>query len=44
MQHLCDDAGGLYLDGFAGILSVSVGHCHPRSSRRSAPRSGRSST
>ncbi len=29
MQYLWDDAGKRYLDGFAGIVSVSVGHCHP---------------
>lgn len=29
MQYLWDEAGKQYLDGFAGIVSVSVGHCHP---------------
>jgi alanine-glyoxylate transaminase/(R)-3-amino-2-methylpropionate-pyruvate transaminase len=29
MQYLWDEAGRRYLDGFAGIVSVSVGHCHP---------------
>jgi alanine-glyoxylate transaminase/(R)-3-amino-2-methylpropionate-pyruvate transaminase len=29
MQYLWDEAGRQYLDGFAGIVSVSVGHCHP---------------
>jgi alanine-glyoxylate transaminase/(R)-3-amino-2-methylpropionate-pyruvate transaminase len=29
MQYLWDDAGKQYLDGFAGIVTVSVGHCHP---------------
>jgi len=29
MQYLWDEAGKRYLDGFAGIVSVSVGHCHP---------------
>src|SRR5262245_7277327 len=29
MQYLWDDAGRQYLDAFAGIVSVSVGHCHP---------------
>ena len=24
-----DDKGRRYLDGFAGIVTVSVGHCHP---------------
>lgn len=30
MQYLYDDAGRRYLDCFAGIVTVSVGHCHPR--------------
>jgi alanine-glyoxylate transaminase/(R)-3-amino-2-methylpropionate-pyruvate transaminase len=30
MQYLWDDTGKQYLDGFAGIVTVSVGHCHPR--------------
>ncbi|HZW29956.1 MAG TPA: aspartate aminotransferase family protein [Isosphaeraceae bacterium] len=30
MQYLWDEAGKQYLDGFAGIVTVSVGHCHPR--------------
>ncbi|MEM9587150.1 MAG: aspartate aminotransferase family protein [Planctomycetota bacterium] len=29
MQYLWDDQGKRYLDGFAGIVTVSVGHCHP---------------
>ncbi|MEM6364568.1 MAG: aspartate aminotransferase family protein [Planctomycetota bacterium] len=29
MQYLYDDQGRRYLDGFAGIVTVSVGHCHP---------------
>jgi alanine-glyoxylate transaminase/(R)-3-amino-2-methylpropionate-pyruvate transaminase len=29
MQYLWDDSGKQYLDAFAGIVSVSVGHCHP---------------
>lgn len=29
MQFLWDETGKQYLDGFAGIVSVSVGHCHP---------------
>lgn len=29
MQYLWDEAGKQYLDGFAGIVTVSVGHCHP---------------
>ena len=30
MQYLWDDRGRRYLDGIAGIVAVSVGHCHPR--------------
>lgn len=30
MQYLFDEAGRRYLDLFAGIVTVSVGHCHPR--------------
>src|SRR5215475_4539309 len=29
MQYLWDEKGKAYLDGFAGIVTVSVGHCHP---------------
>lgn len=29
MQYLFDEKGTRYLDGFAGIVTVSVGHCHP---------------
>ena len=29
MQYLYDDTGKRYLDCFAGIVTVSVGHCHP---------------
>ncbi|XP_002126953.2 alanine--glyoxylate aminotransferase 2, mitochondrial-like [Ciona intestinalis] len=29
MQWLWDDEGRRYLDMFAGIVTVSVGHCHP---------------
>ncbi|MGC3989683.1 MAG: aminotransferase class III-fold pyridoxal phosphate-dependent enzyme [Chthoniobacteraceae bacterium] len=28
-QYLYDEKGRRYLDGFAGIVTVSVGHCHP---------------
>jgi alanine-glyoxylate transaminase/(R)-3-amino-2-methylpropionate-pyruvate transaminase len=30
MQYLWDETGKRYLDGIAGIVSVSVGHCHPK--------------
>ncbi|VDN37564.1 unnamed protein product [Cylicostephanus goldi] len=29
MQYLYDCNGNEYLDMFAGIVTVSVGHCHP---------------
>lgn len=29
MQWLYDHTGRKYLDMFAGIVTVSVGHCHP---------------
>lgn len=30
MQHLFDETGKKYLDMFAGIVTVSVGHCNPK--------------
>lgn len=30
MQWLFDETGKRYLDCFAGIVTVSVGHCHPK--------------
>jgi alanine-glyoxylate transaminase/(R)-3-amino-2-methylpropionate-pyruvate transaminase len=30
MQYLFDEKGNRYLDALGGIVSVSVGHCHPR--------------
>ncbi|TKY60338.1 Alanine--glyoxylate aminotransferase 1 [Spatholobus suberectus] len=29
MQYLYDESGRRYLDAFAGIVTVSCGHCHP---------------
>ena len=29
MQYLFDEKGRRYLDAFGGIVTVSVGHCHP---------------
>jgi len=34
MQYVWDDTGNRYLDGLAGIVTISVGHCHPMLSRR----------
>ena len=33
MQWLWDDKGQRYLDLFGGIVTVSVGHCHPKVKR-----------
>lgn len=30
MQYVFDEKGNRYLDAFAGIVTVSVGHCHPK--------------
>ncbi len=30
MQYLYDETGRRYLDLFAGIVTISCGHCHPR--------------
>ncbi|NES79629.1 MAG: aminotransferase class III-fold pyridoxal phosphate-dependent enzyme [Okeania sp. SIO1H6] len=29
MQYVFDETGKRYLDAFAGIATISVGHCHP---------------
>lgn len=29
MQYVYDEKGRRYLDGFGGIVTISVGHCHP---------------
>ena len=34
MQYLWDDTGRQYLDAIAGIVTVSVGHCHPKITER----------
>ena len=34
MQYLFDETGRRYLDLFAGIVTVSCGHCHPRIVKR----------
>src|SRR5216117_1780995 len=30
MQYVYDETGRRYLDFYAGIVTVSVGHCHPK--------------
>ncbi|HEY3246564.1 MAG TPA: aminotransferase class III-fold pyridoxal phosphate-dependent enzyme, partial [Phycisphaerae bacterium] len=34
MQYLWDEQGKQYLDAIAGIVTVSVGHCHPKVTER----------
>ena len=34
MQYLYDEKGRRYLDGIGGIVTVSVGHCHPYVTRK----------
>src|SRR4051812_5546186 len=41
MQYVWDEAGKQYLDAFAGIVTVSVGHCHPRVVERVREQVGR---
>jgi alanine-glyoxylate transaminase/(R)-3-amino-2-methylpropionate-pyruvate transaminase len=41
MQYLWDETGKRYLDGFAGIVTVSVGHCHPHVVERVREQVGR---
>lgn len=38
-QYLYDEKGRRFLDAFAGIVTVSVGHCHPRVVRAVAEQS-----
>lgn len=30
MQYVFDETGRRYLDGYSGVSTVSVGHCHPK--------------
>ncbi len=41
MQYLFDETGKQYLDAFAGIVTVSVGHCHPKIVERVREQVGR---
>ncbi len=34
MQYLWDETGKQYLDALAGVVTVSVGHCHPKITER----------
>lgn len=40
MQYVYDETGRRYLDGFAGIVTISVGHCHPHVMERVQEQSG----
>ncbi len=41
MQYLWDETGKQYLDAIAGIVTVSVGHCHPKITERVREQVGR---
>ena len=41
MQYLWDETGKQYLDTVAGIVTVSVGHCHPKITERVREQVGR---
>jgi alanine-glyoxylate transaminase/(R)-3-amino-2-methylpropionate-pyruvate transaminase len=41
MQYLWDETGRRYLDAFAGIVTVSVGHCHPKIIEKVREQNGR---
>ncbi|HEX5105776.1 MAG TPA: aminotransferase class III-fold pyridoxal phosphate-dependent enzyme, partial [Pirellulaceae bacterium] len=41
MQYVWDERGKQYLDAFAGIVTVSVGHCHPEIVERVREQVGR---
>lgn len=41
MQYVWDETGKRYLDAFAGIVTVSVGHCHPKVAERVKAQTGK---
>ncbi|MBX3425364.1 MAG: aspartate aminotransferase family protein [Pirellulales bacterium] len=41
MQYVWDETGRRYLDAFAGIVTISVGHCHPKVIERVRDQAGR---
>ena len=41
MQYVWDETGRRYLDAFAGIVTVSVGHCHPKVIEKVQAQAGR---
>jgi alanine-glyoxylate transaminase/(R)-3-amino-2-methylpropionate-pyruvate transaminase len=34
MQYVYDERGKRYLDAFAGVVTISIGHCHPKVAER----------
>jgi alanine-glyoxylate transaminase/(R)-3-amino-2-methylpropionate-pyruvate transaminase len=41
MQYVFDETGKRYLDAFAGIVTISVGHCHPQVAEKVQQQVGR---
>ncbi|MGB6041737.1 MAG: aspartate aminotransferase family protein [Pirellulales bacterium] len=41
MQYVFDETGRRYLDAFAGIVTISVGHCHPKIAEKVRQQTGR---
>ncbi len=41
MQYVFDEKGRRYLDAFAGIVTISVGHCHPKIAERVRQQAGK---
>lgn len=41
LQYVWDEIGTRYLDAFAGIVTVSVGHCHPKVIEKVREQSGK---
>ena len=41
MQYVWDEKGRRYLDAFAGIVTISVGHCHPKVVERVREQTGK---
>lgn len=41
MQYVWDESGKRYLDAFAGIVTVSVGHCHPKVAEKVKEQTGK---
>jgi alanine-glyoxylate transaminase / (R)-3-amino-2-methylpropionate-pyruvate transaminase len=41
MQYVWDETGRRYLDAFAGVVTISVGHCHPHVAARVQEQAGK---